>query len=78
MEPSFLLKKKRSTIMKEFAHAMENVINSEGFLAIFKGLHLTSIDEILSMPISKLKDLSILPVGQDEKLGLSESEIKLI
>ena len=49
---------------------MENIIDSEEVLAIFEGLHLTNIDDILNMPINQLRNLSISPAGQHEKLEL--------
>ena len=56
---------------------MKNIIDSEEVLTIFRGLHLTKIDEILDMPIRKSRNLSFAPTGRYKLLKLLESEIKL-
>ena len=57
---------------------IENIIDSEEILIIFKGLYLTSIDSILNMPISKFRNLSFVLAEQHKALKPLEGEIKSI
>ena len=51
-------KKSRSTIKVEFKYFISKIIDSKEVLTIFKGFYLTSINDVLSMPVSELKNVS--------------------
>ena len=65
LELSLTLKQSRVITRKEFTHIIDN-INSEEVLTIFKEHHLTKIDDIISMHVSELRNISITPTGQYE------------
>ena len=76
LEKSLVPRKSRLTIKEEFRHTLECVVSCKLVNTIFKGIHLTSINKILEIPISKLRTLSLTPTGKHWLVAIKESEIK--